>query len=254
MNKAEMVKISDIPEGNSGTYTKEQIDIISRTIAPNLSKDEMAIFLHNCARTGLCPFARQIYAIKRGGTMCIQTGIDGFRLIAERTGKYSPGKDTEFLYDENGRLLGAKVYVKKMTACGKWHDISATAFLAEYNCGQGLWKKMPHVMLEKCAEARSLRRSFPADLSGLYSDDEMSQADANTAIPVKTEALDKPTISEETWNSLDNYLNGHDDLREKLKNLCNVTDLKNIKETQLKAVRHYVEEYKKRNGNSKKIT
>lgn len=131
-------------------WTPEQAQIVKRTIAPNLTMDEMVIFAHICQRVQLDPFAKQIYAIKRGGTMCIQTAIDGFRLVAERTGKYSPGDDTQFLKDEKGKLIGAKVYVKKQTADGTWHQISATALLNEYDPGQGLWRKMPSVMIEKC--------------------------------------------------------------------------------------------------------
>jgi hypothetical protein len=186
--------------------------------------------------------------------MCVQTGIDGFRLIAERTGKYSPGKDTEFLYCAKGSLLGAKVYVKKMTPDGTWHDISATALIREYSTGQGLWGKMPHVMIEKCAEARALRRAFPADLSGLYAAEEMEQADKRAPSPkVESSApkLEKATpklvepsdsaISEEEWEKLDAYINGHTDLRDKLMNMCRVENLRNITKVQLVACRGYAQ-------------
>jgi hypothetical protein len=56
------------------------------------------------------------------------------------------------------------------------HPFTATARFADFNAGQGLWSKMPSVMIAKCSEAQALRRAFPADLSGVYSTDEMDQA------------------------------------------------------------------------------
>lgn len=219
-------------------WTTAQLEIVKRTIAPDLNEDELMIFAHICHRVRLDPFAKQIYAIKRRDNMCIQTGIDGFRLVAERSGKYAPGNDTEFIYDDKNRLLGAKVYVKKLTADGTWHNISATAFLSEYNANQGLWRKMPHVMIEKCAEARALRRAFPADLSGLYSDDEMEQADAKPQ-PFP-ESLPKPTISAEKAKQIDDYINGYEDIRDGLLKICNVKSVYDIKEEQLEACRKFV--------------
>lgn len=233
-------------------FTPDQERIIKQTIAPGLADDELQIFLHNCIRTKLDPIAKQIYAIKRNGRMCIQTGIDGFRLIAERTGKYAPGRDTEFIYND-GNLLGAKVYVKKMTPDGTWHDISAVALLSEYRGNTPIWSTMPHVMIEKCAEARALRRAFPADLSGIYSAEEMDQEDdaqvSQSAAPIEAAPIEvapmipADAIDEETWQKLDEYLNGHEELRKKLKNLCKVQDLRYIKKQQLDAVRKYAKNY-----------
>lgn len=158
-------------------FADEKILLLKQTVCKGATDNELKLFMHVCVKTGLDPFMRQIYSIARGGQRTIQTSIDGFRLIAERSKKYSPGREPSFAYNAEGKMLSATSYIKKMTEDGTWHEVSATAYLDEYNPGNNtFWKKMPHVMLAKCAEAAALRRAFPAELSGVYSDDEMLQA------------------------------------------------------------------------------
>jgi phage recombination protein Bet len=162
-------------------WTPEQTQLISTTIAPGCTGDELRLFAYACQRTGLDPFSKQIYAIKRGGKMTIQAGIDGLRSIAERTGQLD-GSETMWC-GEDGQWtdvwLGSKPPAAAKTTIwrkGAGHPFTGVARFADYNAGQGLWSKMGATMIAKCSEALALRKAFPADLSGVYSTDEMEQA------------------------------------------------------------------------------
>ena len=159
-------------------FNSDQITLIKNTICKGATDDEFKLFLHVCQRTGLDPLMKQIYSVPRGRQRSIQTSIDGLRLIAERTERYSPGKEPLYEYDDKGNVVAATAYIKKMTKDGTWHEVSAKAFMKEYRVANNdFWLRMPHVMLAKCAESAALRKAFPAEMSGLYSDDEMVQAD-----------------------------------------------------------------------------
>jgi phage recombination protein Bet len=178
-------------------FSPKQVEILKNSICKGVSNEEFEVFLMACAKTQLDPFMRQIYAVKRktkksdgswGETMTIQTGIDGYRLIAERTGCYAPGPEPTYVYNEDGTLVSASAYIKKMTRDGTWHTVSASAHLDEYiqtftdkSTGEkrpsGMWANMPKTMLSKCAEAQALRKAFPAEMSGVYTKEEMSQAE-----------------------------------------------------------------------------
>ena len=182
---------------NLTLWTPEQTQLISSTIAPGCSNDELRLFAYACQRTGLDPFSKQIYAIKRGGKMTIQAGIDGLRSIAERTGQLD-GSET-FWCGEDGQWqdvwlaktppAAAKTIIYRR---GASHPFVGVARFADYNAGQGLWSKMPAAMIAKCSEALALRKAFPADLSGVYSTDEMQQAEAEPVEAVTVTSAPAP--------------------------------------------------------------
>ncbi|MEW6361726.1 MAG: phage recombination protein Bet [Acidobacteriota bacterium] len=164
------------------------LQTIKDSYAKNATDAELALFLQVANRTGLDPTARQIYLVKRWDSVLKrevaqpQTSIDGLRLIADRTGAYVPGREPLFEHDGDGNLVSATAFVKKLVA-GEWHEIAATARWDEY-CQRtkegklsAMWAKMPYLMLAKCAEALALRKAFPAQLSGLYTAEEMGQAE-----------------------------------------------------------------------------
>jgi|GEM_PF-1178781 phage recombination protein Bet len=194
-------------------FPPEKLKLLKDTVCKGASDNEMQLFLHVCIRTGLDPFMKQIYSIPRGGQRTIQTSIDGFRLIAERTNRYSPGKEPTYVYDSNGKLISATATIKKMTGDGTWHEISATAFNDEYNGKNTFWTKMPHLMLAKCAECLALRRAFPAEMSGVYSDDEMAQAKKPDEAKEETVVID-PKLIEEENNKKKEAFQGYSELFE----------------------------------------
>lgn len=167
-------------------FTESQIDTIRRTIAPGVNDSELHLFVEYCKRTGLDPFSRQIYALRVGGKMSIQTSIDGFRVIAERAGDYA-GQDGPYWCGNDGKWTDVWLS-NEMPAAAKvgilrrsfGSPLYAVAHWGEYAQGNSpMWKKMPALMLAKVAEALALRKAFPNDLSGLYTSEEMTGAGAS---------------------------------------------------------------------------
>ena len=181
-------------------WNDKQLAALTQLGLANAPKADLAVFLHQAQRTGLDPFARQIYMINRGGRYGIQTSIDGLRIVAQRSNEYA-GQDGPYWCGEDGKWqdvwlaktppIAAKVGVYRKGFEGALY---AVARWDSYSANSPIWQKMPDVMLAKCAEALALRKAFPQDLSGLYTDDEMNQADE----PIKAKPLrvikDEPEV------------------------------------------------------------
>lgn len=186
------------------SFTHEQVDLIRKQIAPKATPDELALFLYVARRSGLDPLTRQIYCIHRNvkervgnrdvwaAKMTIQTSIDGFRVVARRTGLYAGQSKPVFSYTKDGLLESAEITVYQFRGDERFEAATAIAFWDEYKQVDqegnptGMWRKMPRNQLAKVAEALALRKAFPQDLSGLYTEEEMQQAD-NHVDPIEAD-------------------------------------------------------------------
>jgi phage recombination protein Bet len=192
---------------------REQLELIKRTVAKGCTDLELELFIKQCERTGLDPFARQIYAVKRWDSqakqevMQTQVSIDGLRSLAADTGE-AAGQEGPFWCGSSGLWQdvwlspdpprAARVVVRRSRP-GTDRPASYTGVaLWDSYCQTNrdgrptkMWAQMGPEMLAKCAEALALRKAFPQGLSGLYTGDEMGQA-SNEAPPKRGKSTERP--------------------------------------------------------------
>jgi hypothetical protein len=181
------------------TYSESELKFIQNK--HRLTDIEMDVFMSAAHRYGLNPLANQIYPQVRNDrktgdrSMVIATGIDGYRTLADRTGCYA-GNDDPVFDDPDNAPKKATVTVYKVVG-GVRCAFSATARWEQYVPAENLafmWRRMPHLMLGKVAEALALRKAFPAAISGIYTDTEMEQA--GPTINTEAEAQQQPATSQ----------------------------------------------------------
>jgi phage recombination protein Bet len=177
---------------------ESKYQLLKDTVAPNLTDSQFDLFVQVCNRRRLDPFLKQIHAVvrqqwnpvtrRKEPKLVIQTGIDGFRVTAERTREFEGEGDYQWcgpdgvwrdiwLDKQPPAAARATVYRKGrrpslMTA--RWDAYVQTDH--EGNIVP-MWRTRGPEQLAKCAAALAYRAAFPEDLSGLYTDDEMGQAD-----------------------------------------------------------------------------
>lgn len=182
--------------------TKDKVQLVKDMIMKGASDSELELFVSNCNRTGLDPMQKQCWAVKRWDSslqrevFSFQTGVDGFRIVANRSGKYSGqlgpywcGEDGEWkdVWLSDKPPIAAKVGVLKEDFKEPlWAVAKFSSYAARKKDGSltPFWLKMPDLMIAKVAECLALRKAFPQDLSGVYSSEEMEQAeDAKDVTP-----------------------------------------------------------------------
>lgn len=183
-----MGQLAAVQDSDSPTeWTEEQKKIIRDQFAPGANNAEFAALMETARVRGLDPFQKEIFFVKRYDSQrrcevwATQVSIDGLRVIAERSGQYDGSDEPEWTEDANGRVIKCVVRVHR-----KDHTRPAVgvAFFSEYvqttkeGAPTRFWKQMPHVMIAKCAEALAIRKGFPRQTAGLYTREEMGQADS----------------------------------------------------------------------------
>lgn len=177
----------------------DQIRIIKEQLAPGISDGELAHFIQVCRHKGLDPLAREIHAVMRYDNetqrkkLTIQVGIDGFRSLAEDTGEYDGstppqwcGKDANWrdVWIDDDPPVACKVGARRKGFTDvQWAIGRYSAYVQTNKDGSpnSMWKKRGPEQLAKCIEACALRMAFPRKLGGLYTHEEMAQADNETA-------------------------------------------------------------------------
>ena len=159
--------------------TPDQKELVKKTVFPDATDAELQLFFFDCTRRGIHPLDKLIHPTKRNGKYTPMTSIDLFRQRASESGEHMGTDDAVYLGDVGKPEFAASVTVYKHLR-GEKCAFTATARWSEYCPPVGsdfMWRKMPHLMLAKCAEALALRKAFPQQLHGLYTHEEMAQAE-----------------------------------------------------------------------------
>jgi len=206
--------------GNLVNYSASQLALVKRTVAKDCNAAEFDWFIQICRATKLNPLTRDIYAFvfykndpeKRQLTPV--TSIKGMRGIAARTGNYRPDSEParieydEALKDDATNPLGivkAEVAVYQFNH-GDWHRVPGEAYWTEFapvikRDGKAMidpkkdgWRKMPRLMIAKCAEAQALRRAWPDDMETLVEQSEIDRGEVLDLTPTEmVETADQET-------------------------------------------------------------
>lgn len=184
------------------TFTDVQLAALAQLGVENAPEADLAVFFHQAKRTGLDPFAKQIYMIGRNTKVkiwengrqierwvvkyTIQTGIDGYRLNGRRAATAAGdrvGFEGPFWCGEDGVWkdvwpgttppVAAKYIIVRNgephTGIAHYDEYLQTKpVTGEPN---SMWAKMPRNQTAKCAEAQAWRKAFPEDFTGLVLED-----------------------------------------------------------------------------------
>lgn len=177
-------------------YKPEQVTFIKNLVNPDLSDNELFMFMNFANNLQLNPFTGEIIAIAYGQgrdrRVNTITTRNGKRVIATRTGEldniitepiyikqaqlFQDGKKLEGQF-ENKRVKpweGGTLWGAKSTVVRKGKEFTVTVPFKEYNTGKNVWINKPETMIKKVAESQALSLAFPEILGGVYDEVEVN--------------------------------------------------------------------------------
>lgn len=207
----ELMKVSRLFPG----WTSEEVDLARRTVAPDASEHELALFLRLCKTYGLDPFRKELVLEKRRRRRADGSGYDivpvfittrdGYLKVAQRDPHYGGLQSgvvrdgDEFEFDVEACRIKHRFGTARGKIAGAWAIAKHTQrppfmayveFAEYFNPESDTWKKHPAAMIQKVAEVFVLRRQF--GITGIVTREEMSrdlahEVDALSAQSVRAE-------------------------------------------------------------------
>lgn len=162
-------------------FDTKQLDTIAKVICVDSNGNAapsafVELFLAACRHSGLDPFLRQIYALKLQNKWTMYVGVDGYRVIADRTGlmegmdgpQWSSDGETwlDFPFSDDPSFCRVQVWRKGVPR----PFVAVCTMKAKRNASSKSWQDDAPGMLAKCTEILALRRAFPADMAVIPSD------------------------------------------------------------------------------------
>jgi hypothetical protein len=192
----------------ANAVSREDIDTIKRTVAPDATDIELKQFIHLAVKYNLDPMAREIYFSKMGGRPSYIVGRDGYLKIAMMDPGYAGlqsftvKEGDHFEIDVEANRVIHKFGAKRGPIIGAWAiarhtkrpPVMCFVEFGEYRGNSPIWSKYPSAMIQKVAEVFVLRRQF--NISGLVSQEEIGvPEEVRYGGPVEPEVVSHPSYS-----------------------------------------------------------
>lgn len=167
-------------DNTSDKVRQLRIEALRRVRYPTVSAEMFEQFIEICDAKQLNPWCNQVYCrVERDPpSLSVIMGIEGIRLIAHRTGQYAGNEPVRFEMADERTPFSATATAYRTVGEGGKSKFDATVYFEEYVHhaeDDSLWRTMPRVCLDRCAEAAVLRRAFPQELGSIYVREEMQR-------------------------------------------------------------------------------